>query len=263
MRARGTGMHALVGAYVMDAVSEADRAEFERHLPACEQCREDVRGLREATARLASAAAVQPRPGLREQTLQAASRIRQLSPVIAGQAGRPGRRPSGSLAGWRRFGRPAGTGRLPWLARLAAGTAVVLAVTAVVLGLHMSQMQTSLSAAQRRDNSIAAIMGAHDAVTFTAHVSTGGTATVVMSHRAHALVFITNGLATLPASKTYELWLMGPGGATSAGMLPPGPRGMMVVDRLRAGEHLGLTVEPAGGASRPSMPPVIMMGLGT
>ena len=61
MRAPGTGLHALVGAYVMDAVSDSDRTAFERHLPGCEQCRDDVRGLREATARLAGAGDVRNR----------------------------------------------------------------------------------------------------------------------------------------------------------------------------------------------------------
>jgi anti-sigma-K factor RskA len=256
-------MHALVGAYVMDAVSGSDRADFERHLPGCEQCREDIRGLREATARLAWAAAVRPRDGLREQTLQAAGRIRQLPPVVPGEDARRRRRPAGGRARRAGSGLLARAGRMPWLARIAAVSAVVLACTALVFGLHLSQMQGRLSAAQRRDNSIMAIMSAHDAVRLTAHVSTGGTATVVMSHRARALVFVANGLATLPASKTYELWLMGPAGATPAGMLPPGPREMMVVGRLQPGDKIGLTVEPAGGAARPTTAPVVMVGLGS
>jgi anti-sigma-K factor RskA len=268
MRGRGTGLHALVGAYVMDAVSAADRAAFERHLPDCEQCREDVRGLREATARLASAAAIRPRAGLRDQTLLAATRIRQLPPVLAGQDRERQRSPAGrrrglSWPGWARLGWPATGGRWTWLARTAVVAAVVLACTAVAFGLNMNQMQNRLSAAQQRDSSIAAIMSAHDAVTLTAHVSSGGTATVVMSHRARALVFIASGLTALPPAKSYELWLMGPSGATPAGMLPSGRRGMMVVNRLQAGDQLGLTIEPAGGAPRPTTPPVIMMGLGS
>jgi len=136
MRGRGTGLHALVGAYFMDAVSAADRAAFERHLPDCEQCREDVRGLREATARLASAAAIRPRAGLRDQTLLAATRIRQLPPVLAGQDRERQRSPAGrrrglSWPGWARLGWPATGGRWTWLARTAVVAAVVLACTAV------------------------------------------------------------------------------------------------------------------------------------
>jgi hypothetical protein len=261
MRAPGTGLHALVGAYVMDAVSDSDRTAFERHLPGCEQCRDDVRGLREATARLAAATAVRPRAELREQTLHAAERIRQLPPLVPGQQTRSQRHRAGSAASWRRAGWTAG--RHPWLAGLAVVAAGAVACAATVIGLHMGQMQSRLTAAQRRDESIAAIMGAHDAVRLTAQLTTGGTATVVMSHRARALVFVASGLPPLPPTKAYELWLMGPSGATSAGMLPTGRRGMMVVSRLQAGDRLGLTVEPAAGAARPTTRPVVMMGLGS
>jgi anti-sigma-K factor RskA len=263
MRTRGSGLHTLVGAYVMDAVSAADRASFERHLLTCEQCQVDVRGLREAAARLAMAAPVPPLPELREQTVQAAARIRQLPPLVDGQHGRRrlGRR-------WARGWQHAPSIRLgarPWLARVAAGAAVILAVTATVFGLHMATMQGRLTAAEQRDAAIASILGARDATTLTAQVSTGGRATVVMSHHADALVFIASGLARLPASKAYELWLMGPAGDSPAGMLPPGRHGMtgpMVVDRLARGDHLAMTVEPATGALRPTSAPVVMVELG-
>ena len=250
-RLRGSGLHSLVGAYAMDAVTEGDRAAFERHLPGCEQCRDDLRGLRETTARLAEAAAIRPRPQLREQTLQAAGLIRQLPPVTEESGRRRHRRTSRS-----------GVLRRPWLVSVAGGLAVLLAGTAVVLGLHAGQMQRRLTAAQQRDASIAAIMGAHDAVRLTAHVTTGGMATVVMSHQDKALVFVASGLARLPASKAYELWLMGPEGDRPAGMVTAGGHQMMVVRELAAGDQLGLTVEPADGAPQPTTAPLVMMGLG-
>jgi hypothetical protein len=128
----------------------------------------------------------------------------------------------------------------------------------------MSSMQHQMSATERRDHAIAAVLGANDAVTLTAHVSTGGTATVVMSHRARALVFTANKLPALPASKAYELWLMGPAGATPAGMLPAARGGMsgpMVVRGLAPGDRLGLTIEPATGARSPSGIPIVLVGL--
>ncbi len=160
--------------------------------------------------------------------------------------------------------RPGGTGRQPWLARIAAVAAVALACTALVLlGLHLSQMQTRLSAAEQAGCSIAAIMGEHDAVTLTAKFSTGGTATVVMSHRARALVFVASGLPQLPVGRAYEVWLMGPSGMLPAGMLPSGQRDMMVVSSLKAGDRLGVTVERASGAPRPTTVPIAMIGLGS
>ena len=260
MRARGSGLHTLVGAYVLDAMSEADRASFERHLPTCEQCQQDVRGLREAAARLAEASAVSPRPELRDQTLRAAAMIRQQPPLVVSQK-------RAFLAGRRwHISQPAGAGARPWLARVALTAAVVLAITASVFGLHLSSMQGRLSAAEQRDAAIATVLGAHDATTLTAKVSTGGRATVVMSHRERALVFIASGLTRLPAAQAYELWLMSPTGVTPAGMLPPARKGMsgpMVVYKLAPGEQLALTVEPATGARHPTSVPVVLVALGS
>jgi len=261
MQARGSRLHTLVGAYVLDAVSEADRASFERHLPTCEQCQQDVRGLREAAARLGQAAAVSPRPELRDQTMRAAAMIRQQPPLVVSQKRQfpAGRR-------WQQVSRPTSAGARPWLARVALAAAVVLAITATVFGLHLSSMQGRLSAAEQRDAAIASVLGAHDATTLTAKVTTGGMATVVMSHRERALVFIAKGLTRLPAAQAYELWLMSPAGDTPAGMLPPARRGMsgpMVVNRLGSGEQLAMTVEPASGARQPTSVPVVLVTLGS
>jgi anti-sigma-K factor RskA len=254
MRARRTSLHTLVGAYVLDAAPDRDRSAFERHLLTCEQCRDDVRGLREAGALLGAAVAVSPRPELREPALQTASMTRQLPPVTGG----PTRRTS-------RHGLPSAGITRSWLAGVAASTAVVLAVTAAVLGLHMAAMQQRLTAQDRRDSAISAILGAHDAVVLTAAVTTGGTATVVMSHHARELVFTGNRLATLPGSRGYEVWLAGPTGITGAGMLPPSRNGMfgpMVVGRLAVGDVLEVTVEPAGGSPHPTSVPIVRLVLG-
>jgi anti-sigma-K factor RskA len=256
MRPRRTSLHALVGAYVLDAIPDRDRAEFERHLLTCDQCRDDVRGLREAGALLASAVAVEPRPQLRGATLRAAGLIRQLPPVIAGESAR---------RSWRRRLSSAGVARA-WLAPVAVMIAVVLAVTAVALGLHMAAMQRRLSAEDRRDSAISEILGAHDAVALTAAVTTGGTATVVMSHQQRALVLTASGLRGLPGSRAYEVWLAGPTGITSAGMLPPNRHGMsgpMVVGRLAHGDVLEVTVEPVGGSPHPTSAPIVRLVLTT
>jgi len=87
----------------------------------------------------------------------------------------------------------------------------------------------------------------------------------VMSHRTRALVFMASGLSRLPASKAYELWLIGPGGATPAGLLPAGHHGMsgpMVVSRLAPGDRVGLTIEPSAGTGQPTSAPVVTVALG-
>jgi anti-sigma-K factor RskA len=264
MRARRAALHTLVGPYVLDAVTGQDRSDFERHLLTCEQCSDDVRGLREAAAQLATAAAVPPRPALREQTVRAAERIRQLPPVVVGER-------AARNQGWRevaaRLSRTSRTDPLarPWLARLTAVAVAALAVTAIVLGVHLSVVQGRMSAMERRDSAIAAILGSHDATMLTAQIRSGGMATLVMSHRARALVFTASGLRKLPASKAYELWLMSSAGTKAAGMLPPDHRGMsgpVVVSRLAPGDMLGLTIEPSAGTGQPTSAPVVMVALG-
>jgi len=79
----------------------------------------------------------------------------------------------------------------------------------------------------------------------------------VMSHSRGALVFTAQGLRALPSSAGYELWLIGPSGDRPVGMLPTGSNGMtepVIASGLRAGDHLALTAEPAGGTVRPTAP---------
>jgi Anti-sigma-K factor rskA/Putative zinc-finger len=256
--------HTLVGAYVMDAVSDGDRARFDQHLASCETCRAEVRGLREATARLAAAAAIRPRAGLREQTMLAAGQLRQLPPATRDS-------PAGQVTRWRAarhaLVRLTGAGRpRAWVPRLAVAVAAASVAAAVVMGSAMHGADNRLSLAQGRSHAIAAVLGAPDVTMMTAEVRSGGSATVVMSHRDRALVFTAADLPALPGPKSYELWLMGPGGPRPAGMLPAARRGMsgpMVVSGLARGDKVSLTVEPASGSARPTSPPILMLGLGT
>jgi anti-sigma-K factor RskA len=252
--------HTLAGAYAMDAVSERDRARFERHLAGCDSCRQEIRGLREATAALAAAAAIEPAPAFRDAALRGAARTRQLPPAAV-QA------PAAWAArerGWRRW--PA-RGRQPrgWKTRLAVSVACVLAAVAVLAGVVSYGTQHRLDQAQLRDHAVAAVLTAPDAAMMTAPVSTGGVASVVMSQRQRALVFTAADLRLLPATQSYELWLLGPAGSRPAGMVPGSSRGgmagPMVVSGLEAGDSVGLTVEPAGGSNRPTSRLVVVVSL--
>ena len=250
---RRSDLHTLAGAYAMDAVPPADRDAFERHLASCESCRLEVRGLRETTAALASATAVQPSDGFREAVLHTAGQTRQLPPATAAPPvpwwhGR-------DLRGWR-----------PRLGVVVAGAvACVLAVAAVVAGVSAYGMHSRIDQDQGHDHAVAMVLGAPDATMMSAPVSTGGTATVVMSHRERALVFTAADLRVLPSSESYELWLMGPAGSKPAGMISMSGNGKMagpmVVSGLSAGDRVGVTVEPAGGSSQPTTPPVVVIAL--
>jgi anti-sigma-K factor RskA len=265
MRARRPEPHTLAGAYAMDAVARADRTRFERHLARCAACAYELAELREATARLVGAVAARPPGDLVQRAVASAARTPQLRPAVPGPAVR-----------WRvlRVYLPGSLQHGPWPAHptrsLRSGLAMALA--AVFLAAAAASGVTALTAAHRlgtaelRDHQIARVLTAPDAIMLTARASPRGTATVVMSHRYRSLVLTTAGLPPLPAGRRYQLWLMGPSGDRSAGLLPV-PRGGMtspvIATGLASGDWIGLTVAPEGGSPHPASSPVLMLNLTT
>jgi len=260
MKPNNRDEHTLAGAYAMDAISAPDRDRFERHLAGCEECEREVASLREATAMLGTAAAEPVPAGLKERVMTAAAVTRQQPPADEAVTEQHARRDQARAAKWLRS--LAWPGRLA-LAAAAAAAAAVLAV-AVVFGVTNGSIQQQLEQAQASSQQVAVVLTAHDAVMTAGPVAGGGTATIVMSHSRHALVFTAAGLHELPASRGYELWLIGPAGIRPVGMLPVGSHGMtgpVIASGLRGGDHLALTTEPAGGTSQPSAPMMLDIAL--
>ena len=79
-------MHLLTGAYAVDALDPAERAEFEAHLAQCPDCAAEVRGLLETAGRLGSAEAVTPPARLKASVLAQAAATRQISAAAKGQS---------------------------------------------------------------------------------------------------------------------------------------------------------------------------------
>jgi anti-sigma-K factor RskA len=256
-------VHTLAGPYAIDAISAPDRARFDRHLARCEDCAREIASLREATARLATAAAVSPPPALKARVMAAAAATRQRP---------PGPDPEAALRTWPPRTWPPRTWPLrTWPGRptpsrrliIAAGAvaAAVATAAAVVFGISNGGMRDQLSRAQASSHQVAAVLTARDATMMTGAVRGGGTVTIVMSHSMRELVFTAAALHALPASRGYELWLIGPAGDRAVIMLPPARHGMtgpVVATGLRPGDHLALTAEPAAGAAhlagRPTTP---------
>ena len=264
MNTRRPGPHTLAGAYAMDALTGADKARFERHLARCPECTREISEFGEATARLAAAAAIPPPAALKDRALAATERARQLPPA-APEAAAPwmarhaaSRGPAGCVtaigAPWRRR----------WAPALALAAACAFLVLAGILGVTARTAQHQLAQDQQRSHQVAAVLTAPDATMLDARVTTGGTATIVMSRQQRALVFAATGLRTLPSTQCYELWLLGPGGDKSAGMLPAprqGKTGPVTASGLVHGDRLGLTIEPAGGSRHPTAPMILQLAL--
>jgi len=254
VRSLRVNLHALTGAYVVDAIDdEAERARFEHHVRRCHDCTAELRGMAETATRLAFAAAQPPPAQLRDRVLAAVSRTRQLPPLVEGhrqpEAGRAVARQPPAV--WRP--------RLAWLVAAAS----VIAVIALTVALVQTGGQLDRSRAQQAR--IAAVLAAPDARAVSQPTSAGGTATVVYSRSHRALVVTSAQLPPAPAGKVYELWLLGPPKVRPAGFLRPERNGRsapVLVPGLVRGDQLGMTVEPAGGTPRPTTTPILVLPLG-
>jgi anti-sigma-K factor RskA len=265
MKIRRPEPHTLAGAYALDALDATDEARFERHLNRCRQCAEEIRGLREATARLAAAAAADAPAGLIQRAIAAATQTRQLAPLTPRSrwAGRD-RYAAAATSFGHAAGNAAGARPRARTAKLALTIGAAAMALAAILALAVRSAQDQLQQDQQHSQAIAVVLSARDAAIMRAHVSTGGTATIVMSGREHALVFVAKGLRALPPTRCYELWLMGPGGDKPAGMLPSPRHGMtgpVLASGLRTGDRLGLTIEPVGGSPHPTNSTILLLAL--
>jgi anti-sigma factor RsiW len=230
-------LHVLTGSYVLDAISDIEREEFERHLQHCPVCEAEVRGMRETAARLALACAVTPPTRMEQRVLVATYQTRQLPPL-------PADRPRRAV--------PRLVPRVPRrLAMLAVAASVA---AAVALGITQLTAQHQLD--QARATAIARVVTASDAHVTTARTRAGGSVTVVTSTALREAVVSASGMASLPSSRVYQVWVMSPSGARSAGVMHGSS---LLASAVRPGDRIGITVEPAGGTARPTTTPVAVL----
>ena len=225
-------LHVLTGSYALDAISAAEREEFERHLQHCPACAAEVRGMRETAVRLARARAVAPPARMEQRVLAATYRTRQLPPL-----------PRDQIRATRAFPR-----------RLAVLAAAASVAAAVALGVTQLSAQHHLDRA--RETAIARVVTAPDARVETARASAGGSITVVTSAALREAVVSTTGMAALPSGRAYQVWVMSPSGARSAGLLHGTS---LLASAVRPGDRIGITVEPARGSARPTTSPVAIL----
>jgi anti-sigma factor RsiW len=243
-------LHVLTGSYVLDAVSDAEREEFERHLQNCPSCEAELRGLRETAARLALACAVTPPARMEQQVLAATYRTRQLPPL---PADRPRRSPRHQTLP-RRTSSSSTFPRRTVTRRVAVLAAAASVAAAVALGITQLTAQHQLD--QARATAIARVITAPDAHVETARTSAGGSVTVVASVALREAVVSTSGMASLPSSRVYQVWVMSPSGARSAGLIHGSS---LLASAVRPGDRIGITVEPAAGTARPTTTPVAVL----
>ncbi|MCX5193274.1 anti-sigma factor [Streptomyces sp. NBC_00249] len=227
-------LHALSGAYALDALDRTEREAFERHLERCPQCAQDVREFSATAARLGAAVALPAPPGTRDAVLARIDGVRQLPPA---------RR---SIAVLRRRALPMA---------LAACLAGVLALGGAALREHQ-QAQRAADALQ----AITAVLAAPDARTVTGRSASGATARVVVSASRDRAAFLSSGLPAAPPGRTYQLWLADGTVMRPAGLLDGAGAAVLRAPLGRA-TAVGLTLEPEGGSPRPTTTPLLLLPL--
>lgn len=234
-------VHALTGAYVFDAVSDFERASFERHLAECPACAQEVRELRETSTRLGVAAAADPPSYLKGQVMSAIRTVRQLPPEVGTAPGRHRASPR-------------------WALRITTGAAAVLLVIATVFGVLLVRSSNSYDETKQYADSVTSILQARDARVVSNAGSGGGTATAVFSRsQDHALV-LTSGLPEVASGKDYQAWVIGADDQMhSVGVMPRSGGTTLDLHNVAGAKGFGVTVEKAGGAEKPSLPPVMLV----
>jgi anti-sigma-K factor RskA len=245
-----TDIHALAGAYVLDAVDDIERAAFTRHLAECESCRTEVDEMREATARLADSTWSVPSPRLRTDVMAAIARTRQVAPG----APAPAEREAGAVSRWRRFTAGAVAAGI-----LAAGAG---AATWAVQEQRVRDSEALVAIAAAKERRTQQILAAPDVQVRTTFLRDGGRVTVVMSpgHRAGVVMLAAD--APPPPGKVFQMWTINAAGVTNAGVMPAGASSsVQIIDGLPGNDAFGVTVEPVGGSATPTVPTVAKVTL--
>ena len=248
-------LHALSGAYVVDALDDAERAAFERHLAQCPDCQQEVASLREATALMADDAALTPPPGLRDSVLSGIKNIRPIPPEAAGPA------ETGSSDDGDTAVAPVLPMR-PRRRRIAALVAVAAAILAIAGGVVFQPWQDD-SSRQGRISAADQVLAASDVKHVSIDFDDGSKATVFHSPSERRAVLVTDDMAAPPPGKAFELWLQDESGAmTPAGLMKnPGDNKVLLKGDAAEATGVGITVEPEGGSKQPTSEPIALFEL--
>jgi anti-sigma-K factor RskA len=236
-------IHALSGAYALDALDDIERAQFARHLASCAECRAEVRSFCETASHLAEIETEAPPAGLRAKVLADIGTVRPFPPETVA----PGATPAGaaSVVSLRRRTLPA---------LVAAVVALFLAVGGAAAWHPWTSDRTTLA-----DQ----IVHAPDAVRITEPVPGGGKLTLVRSASLKRAVMIgDDGVPEPAAGTTYQLWFKQPGQPmVSAGLMPDSHEPTVLAGDAATAKVAVITVEPETGSAHPTSDPIAVFPL--
>lgn len=239
-----------VAAFLLGALSDAERHDFEAHLADCAHCREDVAGLRlVADALPVAVPPVAPPRALRERLMETVRAEADLLSAAGAAADRPASAaaPRGLRFAWP-FRRP-----------LAAAGAALALLVGVALGFGIGSATDDEPTRTQTVVQVRTVQARVDPA-----AAPRGTAVIVMRNGVATLR--VRGLPVPPAGKVYEVWLLRRGAAA------PSPTdalfsvstqgsGRVALPSVRGVEAVLVTAEPSGGSQAPTSQPFISAAL--
>ena len=233
-------IHALAGAYALDALPPDERRFFEAHLEVCGVCRHEVDELMATAAMLGVAASEPPPPDLRARVLAQIDVTRQdnVQQTFVVNRGR----------GWLR----------------SAFVPVAASLVLIIGGLTVAvdRLDDRADRAETQQQLVAQIVAAPDMRVVALEGTVDGRGRLLVSDEAGSAVFVADDLPDVGDDHAYALWLIGDAGAIPAGLVQPTEGGEtvhLVEGDVTAADAFGVTVEPAGGSEQPTTD-VLLLG---
>jgi anti-sigma-K factor RskA len=230
----------LVSIYALGATDAEESTMVESHLEGCAECRADLQEATEATALLAlSAPPVEPPTHLRDAIVRAAGVDRELRGLNAPARSAVATTASPSLG--------ARLGRLLTPARSLAAAALACAIVAT--GIAVSERGSGTS------SDLQAALQAPNARVLQLSAANGSAARVITAP-GRKPVFVGT-LATIPSSRTYQLWAIPAGGKPVSLGLLGGGKVTRAVASVPGAQTYAVSIEPAGGSAQPTSTPIM------
>ena len=242
-----TDVHTLSGAYALNALAPEEAEEFRRHLDGCQACREEVRELQSAVARMGAAEATVPPPDLKARVLAAADRTPQEPPSGHRQSAPLGAGATGPAADIQPDRAPR------WVTWLAAAAAAAVIVGGGALGVAaLIDDEPALTQAVEQ------VFEADDVRTATVDTANGGKLTVAVSKSRDEMAVDTRELPELDGQHVYQIWTVRGDEMVSAAILSD-PESGAAMGLPNGATEVAMTVEPSGGSEQPTTAPIIQV----
>ncbi|HET7327182.1 MAG TPA: anti-sigma factor [Nocardioidaceae bacterium] len=239
-------IHALAGAYALNALPADERDLFRAHLEQCPTCRREVQEFTSTAARLGADAAEAAPARMRTQVMERVAHTRQWAPIPRTEDSSPG---DDSVV------RPMRRRRTVRLLAAAAALVLVALAGGVAIGRWLVDDPA-------RDP-IGSVVAADDAQIGQARLDGGGTLTLISSAEQQSAVVMAESLPELSPEQIYQLWIIDDSQVRSADVFfdGTGQAQVQLLDDVDPGEQVAITREPQGGSPQPTMDPLGMVAL--